>query len=291
MAQDHQKSDHIVQAGPPIGVDVIIRFHDIERLYEFDRALLSLACQSLPNVRAIVVVQNFDREQLERLKATIAKYDWAAFDKPEPLVVNAEAPPGDQRSLLLNVGLANASHRFVAFLDSDDYVYEDCYEYLVGEALKVRAAVAFGGIVMKKVIGLKTFVYNLDLDKGGFSGKGRDDLLRDNFCPIHSFVVDRERVSAADLKFDERLTRLEDYDFLLRVCFKYPCRFESREKFVGVYNWHLDGRGSILFGLDHVDDAKKKEKEAPWHYARRIIWRRKTEIREYLERLSEIAKS
>jgi glycosyltransferase involved in cell wall biosynthesis len=220
MAQDHQKSDHIVQAGLPLGVDVIIRFHDIERLYELDRALLSLACQSWPNVRAIVVVQNFDRERLERLNATIAKYDWAAFDKPEPLVVNAEAPPGDQRSLLLNVGLANASHRFVAFLDSDDYVYEDCYEYLVGEALKVRAAVAFGGIVMKKVIGLKTFVYNLDLDKGGFSGKGRDDLLRDNFCPIHSFVVDRERVSAADLKFDERLTRLEDYDFLLRGLFQ-----------------------------------------------------------------------
>jgi hypothetical protein len=269
----------------PLGVDVIIRFHDIKRLHELDRALFSIACQSFSPVRAIVVTQNFDESTLNGLKALIAKYDWHVFGQPEPSVVNAQVPLGDQRTLLLNQGIKSTSHRFLAFLDADDYMYEDAYEYLVGEALKVGAAVTFGGIIMKEVCGFDTFIYNHAVHRDKFVGEGLDDLLRDNFCPLHSFIIDRELVSAEHLVFDERLQRLEDYEFLLRVSSNHKTHFKSRTKPVGVYNWHLDGKNSIRIYEDGLSDEERRNNRASWLRAGRIIWRLKTNLRERLKRI------
>lgn len=51
-----------------------------------------------------------------------------------------------------------------------------------------------------------------------YKGDGLLALLRQNFCPIHSFVLDRSKVDPEDLYFDQTMWRDEDYDFLIRIC-------------------------------------------------------------------------
>lgn len=269
-----------------IGIDVVMRFHDMRRIHELDRAILSLACQSFHDVRAILVAQNMGANEHAKILSVMEKYTKEAFPNFSHKLVDAKVSPGDQRTLLLNIGLRHVTSRFVAFLDADDYVYEDCYEYLISEVIENKAAIAFGNIVVKDVLATDQFVYNVDSRRNMFSGEDFDDLLVTNFCPIHSFVIDRQMVEKADLKFDERLVRLEDYDFLLRICSKYSALFKTRSKFVGVYNWHLDGKNSVMVRTNAIDAAVVKANEDAWVQARRIIWRVKTDIRERLKKIA-----
>jgi hypothetical protein len=262
----------------PDGVDVIVRLHDFGRLLEFDAALFSLFNQSFRPVHAIVVTQAFDVDSLAKTQKIIDAFDWTGRGHQLPSLINVEAPHGhDIRAQLLNVGIGLARNRFLAFLDSDDYLYTHAYEYLVEEALKSGAALTFGNIVCRHVRVFEKFIYSFKTESDIFRGDGLEDLLVGNFCPIHSFVVDRNQVSPQDLKFNPVLQRLEDYDFLLRLCSRYATHFESRKRAIGVYTWHLDGRGTTEFG--EMDPAKLSEKKRVWNTARRHIWRLKMELR------------
>lgn len=260
------------------GVDTIMRCHDPKRLAELDRALFSLLHQSYGPVHAIIVTQGFSKISSDEIHTIVNAYQWEAFGHACPTIVNVEAAEGlDIRSHLLNVGIQKLAYRYFAFLDSDDYLYGFAYEYLIGEIARSGAALSFGNIVRKDVLAFNDFVYTRSRFANQFRGSGLKDLAIDNFCPIHSFVVDRAVIEPADIRFDEELNRLEDYEFLLRICTKYPSSFLTRERSVGVYNWHLDGRASNQF----AEDEKKAElNRAEWNRARRHIWRLKCQLRD-----------
>jgi hypothetical protein len=261
----------------PMGIDVIVRLHDSGRLVEFGSALFSLYNQTFAPVHPIIVTQSFDQKASTNVQSIIDGFDWTGSGHSRPTMTNVDAPAGqDIRSRLLNVGIGLAGHRFLAFLDGDDYVYGDAYQYLTAQALKTGAAVTFGGIVCRSVRVFDDFVYTSATIKDAYPGNGLEDFIKSNFCPIHSFVVDRTRVSEHLLIFNENLTRLEDYDFLLRICREQPMYFESRSKVVGVYNWHIDGRGSSPFG--QMDIVKAEHNKQAWNDARRHIWRLKTKL-------------
>lgn len=230
----------------PMGVDVVIRLHDHARLLEFDRALFSLASQSFSPVHPIVVTQGFDETMTAAAAAVIDAFNWQEGEHCTPTIIDVANPARkDLRAQLLNAGISRARHRFVAFLDFDDYLYEDAYQYLVGQAMITGAAITFGGIVCRQVRVFDRFVYASKAVEGPFfPGKDAADLMIDSFCPIHSFVIDREQIAPEDLQFTPDLQRFEDYDFLLRFCMKYSSHFESRAKPIGVYNFHLDGRAT-----------------------------------------------
>jgi Methyltransferase domain len=261
-----------------MGIDVIVRLHDPSRLMEFDSSLFSLLNQIFKPVHAVVVTQSFQEEATARVRALIDAFDWKGRGHEKPSLVNVEAPAGvDIRAQLLNVGIDLTRYRFLAFLDGDDYLYESAYDYLVREALSSGAALAFGSVICRHVRVFEKFVYSAVTIKDLFKGKNLNDLLTDNFCPIHSFIVDRNQISPDDLNFNSQLRRLEDYDFLLRLSSKYPTHFESLSKVVGVYNWHLDGRGATQFG--RMDAARQAENEKAWIEARRHVWKLKTKLR------------
>ena len=261
-----------------IGVDTIIRCHDPKRLMELDRALFSLLHQSHRPVHPIVVAQGFRETAFSELRALVEGYHWKAFGHVDPTVVNVDAEHGkDIRAHLLNVGSQKLTQRYFAILDSDDYLYGTAYEHLINEISRTGAAIAFGNISRKDVCVFDNFVYTRNYFESVFQGNGLQDLVIDNFCPIHSFVVDRTVVASVDIYFDETLNRLEDYEFLLRICTKYPSSFESRSRFVGTYNWHLDGRASNQFS---ENEEKAVANRIAWNNARRNIWRLKCQLRD-----------
>jgi len=259
----------------PSGLDVIIRVHDANRLFELDRAIFSLINQAFTPVQPIIVMQRFGADEAEAVRRVVEKYDWARHQTPVILAVDGE---GDLRSKLLNVGLAVNRSRYVAILDSDDYVYENAYSRLIDQLESSGAAVAFGNIKVKHVVVYDgEWIYNASSKSDVYQGENFDDLVRENFCPIHSFVIDRSIVIASDLYVDEALTRLEDYDLLLRLGRKYIFDFSLRDQYVGVYNWHIDGRNSIQV-FDQPEDVALHN-QGQWASARQIVWNRKLLLR------------
>jgi hypothetical protein len=263
----------------PMGVDVIVRLHDPKRLIELDQALFSLLNQTFHPVHPIVVTQAFSDEMTAEVRSLINRFDWQERGHQQPSIINVAAPAGlDIRAQLLNVGVGSARNRFLAFLDGDDYLYGHAYEYLVNQALSSGAALTFGGIVCRHIRVFEQFVFSAKESRDVFRGQGLRDLQTANFCPIHSFIVDRNQVAPDDLVFNPGLTRLEDYDFLLRVSTRYTTHFKSRAQTIGIYNWHLDGRGSIQYA--EADPARAAENKRAWNSALRHIWRLKTLLRD-----------
>lgn len=257
------------------GLDVIIRVHDSGRLFELDRAIFSLVNQEFAPIQPVIVMQRFSSDEVEVVRLLLGRYNWDRHHQPVMVEVEGE---GDLRSKLLNAGFAVDKNRYVAILDSDDYVYESSYSRLIGTLQSSGAAVAFGNIKVKHVVVYdEKWVYNTASKSDVYRGDGFRDLIRENFCPIHSFVIDRRVVKSEDLYVDESLTRLEDYDLLLRLGRKYVFDFSCRDKHVGVYNWHVDGRNSIqVFGQDPDVSRMNEEK---WVGARVKVWNRKLLLR------------
>ena len=240
---------------------VIVRFHDSKRTGELDRALFSLVHQSYRPITIDIVTQRFTKEELDSLGKHVARY--ASLPDPVSIVVsNYESPdPVDARSALINMGIrASSKGRFFAFLDYDDTIYPEAYHTLVGSLLSSSAAIAFGGIVCKYCRVTEAAMVVTRRERR-FNGEGLLDLFRENFCPIHSFVVDRSKVSNDDLFFNERLHRAEDYDFLLRLCAKYRSDFSNLETIIGDYYFKDDGSNTTELR------ASSEDRLAPWRYA------------------------
>src|SRR5205085_12261957 len=139
-----------------------------------------------------------DDELVAAVREIIERQPWPAA--PRYQILTVAVPPGvDGRSTLLTRGIERASGRYLAFLDDDDLVYQHGYTTLVAQLKAGGCAVAVGGCRMAKIkeVGGSWFV---ETKETPFTwGRTRNDLLRDNFIPIHSYVIDRARVEPRDL--------------------------------------------------------------------------------------------
>jgi len=227
-------------------VDCIVRFHDVKRLVELNRCIFSLLGQSYRPLNIILVLQRFSAPEVEETRQELRSL-LEQTGAPTLTLCNLEQPlPHDARTLLLNIGLRAARGRYVTFLDYDDVIYPEAYALLL-ERLKVSgAAIAFAGIRVVKVDVFQQFMRIKQEIKSPFGlGNSLRDLFDGNFCPIHSFMIDRERINGEDLYFDESLTWEEDYDFLLRICAKYKSDFARIDSSIGDYYYKEDGSNTI----------------------------------------------
>ena len=229
------RPDTLVTAAPERpGLDVVVRVHDPARLDELSRAVFSIALQDYRPVTIHVVCQRFEAEALEAVRQTLTPLMTIAGDAGLELLNRPDPSPLDARAALLNHGLQAGRARYAAFLDYDDLIYPEGYRLLIGELEASGAAIAFGGI-LNAYVSRDGLVPVTKAKHHVFQGEGLSQLLHNNFCPLHSFVLDRRRIAAEDLVIDESLAALEDYDFLLRLCARYPSSFRLKDKIVGEY--------------------------------------------------------
>lgn len=254
-------------------LDVIVRFHDSRRYPELRRALFSLVCQTYRPLSVHVVSQRFEGVEVDRLQRELDPFRELGGDA-EILAHNFAAPePVDARSALINLGIANAVGRYLAFLDYDDVIYPEAYRLLIDELERSDAVVAFGGIAAKRMNVVGDAAITMGKEKV-FKEGNLVDLFRDNFCPIHSYVIERARVERECLRFDERLSRHEDYEFLLRLCARYPSSFALVGRFVGDYYLKDDGSNTIL-----VPSSVSTERLAEWRWSGEFVERQRNAIR------------
>jgi hypothetical protein len=226
------------------GVDVIVRFHAPHRLTELQRAVFSLVGQEFRPIRILLTLQRFTDGDAKAVCEALNPL-LSLPDAPALTVLRYDAvEPGDARSALANLGFAAATARYVALLDYDDVLYPEAYRLLTGRLRESGAGIAFGNIAVKLVDVYDGFLHVCE-QQDPFQGSTLPDLLRQNFCPIHSFVVDRTRVPADELRFEPTLTIEEDYEFLLRVCAKVESDFALVSIRIGDYYYKSDDSNTV----------------------------------------------
>jgi hypothetical protein len=238
-------------------LDVLVRFHDPQKIVELRRAIFSLVCQDYSPISIMLVTQRFSEEQVQHLADHLAPMLAINPQVGFKILNYSAASPWDARSALLNLGIRESTGRYLAFLDYDDSIFPKAYCDLIAELGETKCAVAFGSIAMKDADVFADAVL-AERRRATFIGSNLIDLFDDNFCPLHSFVVDRTKADAKDLWFDESLCMLEDYDFLLRFCAKYPASFRLIGRFVGDYYIKNDG-SNTLPGETRMDSAAVEE--------------------------------
>lgn len=242
-------------------VSTIIRFHDINYLEKLEAALQSLHAQIDCSVTPIIVCQRFTKEQIQEVQNAVQKH-WYFRHHREAHVLNYEnGLSNDARSELINEGMKShieSGNRFLAFLDHDDLIYSHAYSLLATELTNTGTAFAFASVEVADSIYMNNFdfIYNTRMP---FNGKNKVDLLHDNFCPIHSYLIDSSKIAKEDLAFKEDLTRTEDYEFLLRVAGKLPCSFSKLGTKIGTYIMRQDGSNSTPTMSNCVTNKNKKK--------------------------------
>ena len=185
----------------PEAIDVVIRFHDAQRLAELESAVFSLAMQRYRPINIVLVTQRFSEEVIEETRGYLSAV-LSIKDAPSLQIVNFSEPePRDARSILINVGIQHATGRYLAFLDYDDSLYPEAYELLVSRVRDTDAAIAFGGIALHYLDMFHAFSHRTGA-AFPFKGQGIFDLFEENFCPIHSFVIDRTKLTMQELYFE-----------------------------------------------------------------------------------------
>jgi hypothetical protein len=227
------------------GSDIVLRFHDLNRLVELDRAAFSVVGQTVRPVTAHVVVQRFGDEGVKAVRARLAPM-FRDLDGAFLEVHDWRAPhPADGRSCLLNEGVRHAKRRYLSFLDYDDVLFPEAHALLRQRLETSGAAIAFGGVEMMDVTPYDDFVMPRGKRVSALGGWTLMDLFERNRAPVHSYVIDRERVATRDIHFDENLTWEEDYEFLLRACATYRVDLEAISTAIGYYNFKTDGSNSV----------------------------------------------
>lgn len=249
-------------------LDVVMRLHDARRLAELQRAVFSLVGQAYRPLNVHLCVQRFTRGMILDVQDALAPLLAMPGAPPLAILDHAGHVPEDARAALANLGLAAATGRYVAFLDYDDAVYPEAYALLTARLRRTGAAIAFAGVAAKQAEVEDDLIHVLEKSRP-WSGRSLLDQFHDNCCPLHGFVMDRSIVPS-DLRFDPSLCRLEDYDFLLRVCAGFRSDFALMETVVADYYLKSDGSNSTLIGAS-ATEANLRE----WHRARAAVERRR----------------
>jgi hypothetical protein len=226
-------------------IDTIVRFHDDRRIAELKRCVFSLAGQTYRPIRIVLVLQRFSGPQIEAVEQALGPL-LEGRDVPQLAIVNLTDPePADARSVLLNLGVQNVTGRYLAFLDYDDVLYPEAYEMMIRRLKDTGAGIAFAKVRVMRVDVYDEFFYTKERVIPPFSGSDLLDLFHNNFCPLHSYVIDRSQVPAEMLNYVTTLTREEDYDVLLRICAAHLSDFTLIETDIGDYYYKTDGSNTV----------------------------------------------
>lgn len=239
-------------------LSIIIRLHTVEgeALSFLDQALFSVVHATHRPIEVIIVTQQFTEAQTEQAEHLLSQYAWDKSCQMR-LVPFQHPERRDHRSALMNFGIAAAQGQYLAFLDYDDYVYPEAYELLIGQLKRSACAVAFGGCLVSHATattqGWKT-LRKVPM----WREKSESEFLTGNLFPIHSFVIDRQRLQNGLPRFNENSCHMEDYEFLLRLRLITPFDLTLWKRILVEYVMRDDGSNTLFVEESQATPAKKK---------------------------------
>lgn len=199
-------------------VSLIIRTCKECNLGLFHIALQSIIENDYRPVEIIAVVQSKNDNFIATLQAIINNINCSGIQTK--LVVNNTS--ADERARNLNLGIQVATGRYLGFLDDDDILYPHHLSSLVNylsHSEKIAWAYTDSATAVCERRNTDQVVNVVSVEspqhkRNFFSIK---KLCENGFIPIHSYLIDRNKVSEELLYFDESLKVLEDYAFMLKL--------------------------------------------------------------------------
>lgn len=228
----------------PAFLSVVVRTQG-RRLGQLREALLCLSAQTDDDLELLVALHA--TEASGAAGAAVAAVQDVLDDLPARLRARARLLEvrGGGRGRPLNVALAHAQGRYVAFLDDDDLVTADWAEAFragadarPGAVVRSRSARqevrAVPGPVGYEPVSPYTVPYRAAFDYG--------DHLVANQSPICSVALPRHTLATFGVRVDESLAALEDWDLLLRTV---PwCGVVDTGLVTSIYHYWVDESGS-----------------------------------------------
>lgn len=238
---------------------------------EIRRALASAAANSWRPLEVVVVYQGpegVDWDDMQRLPGEFA---------PLPVRVLRNAHAGDRRAENLNLGWEAGQGRYLGFLDDDDTLQPQHLQLLIEAMQAGGRAWAYAQTVLRKEDeALAVVSETRPFKRHRFSLR---DLWAENFLPIHSLLVDRERLAPAlrQRPFCEDLDRSEDWDFLLRLAFHHePAVVDA---FTCTYHVSTGTRNTNLSLMDNAQAADRDRRNRDtWARCKALVERRKADL-------------
>jgi len=247
-------------------VSVIVRTHSPDRTHLLEETIKSISDNLYRPIEVVLVAQTKDDSFLLNLHQLVARFRHDSLIIK--LVVNATNK--DERARNLNLGISQATGRYIGFLDEDDVYYNLCISLLLNPLMRSDSiAWAYGDVAL---VSCHIDEFNmitrrkseLPFKKKDFS---LDELFRGNFIPINSYLLDREKIDSNLLRFDESYTLAEDYAFLLKISTQHIPKYI--DTVVSEYRVFDNLSNSTLIMNDKLGVPSRSKIKA-WSYA---LWK------------------
>lgn len=178
-------------------LSVIVVFDHPFDFARLDESLFSLAAQDWQKIEVVLTTPNAGSVVKRLLERMLRSQPWTSSAVSKIVSVNVKS----QRTispLLINAGLRHSTGRYVSILKSPDLVYQHSYPTLIDRLQSTTAAVAFGGT--RVALHSRAAQHWPVISKQMLCrGKSRLGALLNMDLAIHSFVLDRTKLSAAEL--------------------------------------------------------------------------------------------
>ena len=244
-------------------VSIIVRTCNPQRFFLLEKAVKSIYENKYRPIEIIIVAQTESDYFIEKINKLIEKYQESFFLMQ--LVINQTSE--DERAKNLNLGITKSQGRYIGFLDDDDIFYDNHIPLLINSIKKPEStAWVYGDVALvlchlTKSNNLQKISFEYPFKRDKFSIK---ELFKQNFIPLNSYLLDRNKIQNNLLLFDESFRFGEDYAFLIKIAVKYIPEYVG--KVTSEYRIFQDCSNSNTIMNDRLN-VPDKDKIKSWSYA------------------------